>query len=411
MPSSPHLCSILPAMSAAETQKSGPLRQILLTPGPTQVPEAVLRELAEPVIHHRTSAFRAIFGELSERLARVFRTAAPVLTLSGSGTTAFEAAMTSLIERGQKAVTCAAGKFGERWQDICQSCGVEQVRIDAAWGEPIEAARVAETLAAHPDARVVVVVHSETSTCTACDLEAIANIVSKTDALLIVDGITSVAALPMQMDDWDIDVVVTGSQKALMLPPGLGFAALGPRARQRMAKTKGIATYTLDLRRWLADHTKNDVPFTPAINLVRAQRVALEMIENEGLENVWARTRRLARATRAALEAMDLKLVSRASSDSVTGAFYPAPAGDEIDDAHFRAALRERHGIHVAGGQKGRLGDFAGRIFRISHMGHVNAQDTRAALDAVETELIACGCRIEPGTALKAANAVLEAAD
>lgn len=375
----------------------------LLTPGPTAVPEAVLLELAQPIIHHRTKAFQAIFAEMSQRLQRVFRTEHPVLTLAGSGTTAFEAAQVSLIEPGAKALTVAAGKFGERWQDIYDAYGVEQVRVNVPWGRAVDPARIAQALADNPGVSVVTLVHSETSTATACDLEAVARVVRRTDALLIVDGITAVGALPLEMDDWGVDVVVCGSQKALMLPPGLAFVALGERALSRLDEVPAARCYNLDLRKWLASWRKDSVPFTPPVSLIRGQRVALQMIEDRGLENVWRRTAQLAAAGRAAFSAMGLEPISESPSDSVSGAFYP----EGVDDSTFRAAVRDRHGIHIAGGQNGRGGNWQGRVFRISHMGYVDAADTLAALIAIEAELIACGVKIAPGTAVAAATAVM----
>ena len=385
------------------------LKQRLLTPGPTQVPDAVLHEMALPLIHHRTKQFRAIFAEVSQRLQRVFRTTGPVLTLAGSGTTAFEAAQISLVTPGTKALTIAAGKFGERWQDVydlyARTLGVEQVRINVDWGNAVEPGIIEQALREHRDLSVVIVVHSETSTATVCDVERIAQIVRQTEALLIVDGITSVGAMPVEMDAAGIDCVVTGSQKAMMLPPGLGCVALGPRAIDRLAGVEPRGYYNLDLRRWLKTHADNDVPFTPPVNLIRGLRVALEMAEGEGLENVWSRTRRLAEATRAAFDAMNLRPISTSPSDSVTGAFYP----DSVDDSAFRAALRDKHGIHLAGGQKGRGADWSGRIFRISHMGYVSAEDTLAALTAVEAELLKAGVSIEPGAASITAGRLLSA--
>ena len=383
---------------------SDPMRQILLTPGPTQVPPEVLREMALPIIHHRTREFQDIFAEVSGRLGRVFGTEGPVLSISGSGTTAFEAAQVSLARPGSKVLTIAGGKFGERWQDIFDAyaagLGIEQIRLDVPWGQAVDPDRVARALKANPDVSVVTVVHSETSTATASDVKAIASITKDTDALLLVDGITSVGAIPVQQDAWGIDVLVSGSQKALMLAPGLGYVGLGPRAIQRLGAMESPGCYSLDLRRWLKSWEKQTVPFTPPVSLIRGQRVALEMIEREGLQRVWARTARLAAATRAAVGALGLDLVSRAPSDSVTGAFYP----EGVDDGAFRKALREKHGIHIAGGQDGRGADWGGRIFRVSHMGFVNAEETLAALAAVETELIAAGVQIEPGTAVSAAR-------
>ncbi len=376
----------------------------LLTPGPTAVPEAVLLEMAEPIIHHRTKQFRTIFGEMSERLQRVFCTQGPVLTLSGSGTTSFEASLVSLTRPGSKVMTIAGGKFGERWQDIYDQYApfldVENIKVNVDWGSAATADQVADQLKQNPDVSIVTIVHSETSTASACDIEAIAKVVRATDALLVVDGITSVGAMPVEMDKWGIDVLVTGSQKAMMLPPGLGFVGLGERAIQRLKDVKPGPVYNLDLRKWLKSHADNDVPFTPPVSLIRGQRVALKMIEDEGLESVHARTAQLANAGRAAFEAMGLKLISTSPSDSVSGAYYP----EGVDDSKFRGAVRDNHGVHIAGGQDGRGAKWKGKIFRISHMGYVDLGDTLAALSAIEAELIVAGSKIEPGTALAAAT-------
>jgi len=367
-------------------------KQRLLTPGPTAVPEAVLLEMAKPIIHHRTKQFQAIFKEVCEGLGRLYRTCGPVLSIAGSGTTAFEAAQVSLIKPGSKALTIAGGKFGERWQDVYEAYGVEQIQLNVPWGRAIQPEQIEEALKTHPGISVVTMCHSETSTATVADVQAVAQIVGKTDALLLVDGITSVGALPVEMDEWGIDVLVTGSQKAMMLPPGLGMVGLGERAIRRLEEVQPRGCYNLDLRRWLASWHKNDVPFTPPVSLVRGLRVALEMIETEGLENVWARTASLAATTRAALTEMGLKPISASPSDSVTGVHYP----EGIEDAAFRNGLRDRHGIHIAGGQNGRGAKWKGKIFRLSHMGYVDAGDTIAALAAIEAQLRHGGLKIQP---------------
>lgn len=382
-------------------------KQRLLTPGPTTVPEAVLLEMAQPIIHHRTKAFQAILAEVSERLQRLFRTAGPVLTIAGSGTTAFEATQVNLTKPGSKAITIAGGKFGERWQDVYdayrKSLGVEQVKINVPWGEAADPAQLEQALKDNPDASVVTVVHSETSTATASDVQQLAAVTRKTDALLIVDGITSVGALPVEMDAWGIDALVTGSQKAIMLPPGLGFVGLGERALARLKELDPPPAYNLDLRKWVAGHAKNDTPFTPPVSLIRGQRVALEMIEAQGLETVWARSRQLAEAARAAFTAMGLQLASKSPSDSVTSVFYPAG----VEDSKLRAAVRDNHGVHIAGGQDGRGAKWKGKIFRISHMGYVDAADTFAALSAIEAELIAASVKIERGVGVATAGKML----
>lgn len=386
------------------------LKQRLLTPGPTAVPPEVLAEMALPIIHHRTKQFQAIFAELCTQLQQVFRTKGPVLSIAGSGTTAFEAAQISLVKPGSKAITIAGGKFGERWQDVydayAATLGVTQIKINHAWGAAAPLDEIEAALKANPDVSVVTVVHSETSTSTASDVQAIAKLVSKTDALLLVDGITSVGAFPCEMDAWGIDVLVTGSQKAMMLPPGLGYVGLGERAIKRLEEVKPKGYYNLDLRKWLKSHAKNDVPFTPPVALIRAQKVACDLILAEGLDNVHKRTQGLAAASRKALAALGLEPISSSPSDSVTGFFYP----EGVDDSAFRKAVREGHGVHIAGGQDGRGASWKGKIFRISHMGFVDADDTRAGLDAIETELRKAApnaIKGEPGVAVKTFDANL----
>ncbi|MCX5662053.1 MAG: alanine--glyoxylate aminotransferase family protein [Planctomycetota bacterium] len=385
-------------------------KQRVMTPGPTSVPEAVLLEMAQPIIHHRTKQFQAIFKELSERLQRVFRTTGPVLSLAGSGTTSFEACQICLARPGSKVIAVAGGKFGERWQDIydayAKTLDLTVIKLNVPWGQAVTAEQIRQAIEQNPGVSAVALCHSETSTATACDVESIAAVTKETDALLLVDGITSVGAMPVEMDAWGIDCLVTGSQKALMLPPGLGFVGLGPRAIQRLTDVKPQGVYNLDLRRWLKSWQKNDVPFTPPVSLIRGQRVALEMIEAEGLENVCARAARLAAATRTAFTAMGLKLCSSSPSDSVTGAFYPetTPA---IDDKKFRAGTRDNFGIHLAGGQSGRGAEWEGKTFRVSHMGYVDAGDTLAAIAAIEAELRRLGHKVEPGTGIAAAAKAL----
>ena len=355
----------------------------LLTPGPTAVPEPVLLEMARPMIHHRTKEFQSIYEEVCQKLQWLFRTESPVLCIAGSGTTSFEAAQVSLMKRGTKALTIAGGKFGERWQDVYAAYGVEQIKINVPWGQAVELGEIEESLGRHRDVSVVTMCHSETSTATVADIQAVAQLVAKTDALLIVDGITSVGAMPVEMDAWGIDVLVTGSQKSLMLPPGLGMVGLGPRAVARLEEIEPVGCYNLDLRRWLESWRKKDVPFTAPVSLIRGLQVALGLLASEGLEATWARTSGLASVTRAAVAGLGLQLISGSPSDSVTGVFYP----DGVDDSRFRAALRDRYRIHIAGGQNGRGAKWKNKIFRISHMGYVDFGDTVATLVAIESEL------------------------
>ena len=382
------------------------LVQRLLTPGPTAVPPPVLKAMAQPIIHHRTKQFQAIFKEVSDGLQKLFKTTGPVLSIAGSGTTAFEAAQVSLIKPGSKAITVAGGKFGERWQDIYDAyaafLGIEQIKINTNWGDPAPVEQIEQALKDNPDVSIVTVVQSETSTATASDVKAIAALTQKTDALLLVDGITAVGALDVEQDAWGIDVLVTGSQKAMMLPPGLGYVGLGERALKRLDEVKPGPSYNLDLRKWVKSWQKNDVPFTPPVSLIQGQKVALDLVFQATIQGTIDRTRKLAKGTRAALQAIGLKPISTSPSDSVTGFYYP----DGVNDSAFRGALRDNHGIHIAGGQDGRGAKWKGKIFRLSHMGYVSEEDTRAALSAIETELNAAGYNVATGAAVVAVNAV-----
>jgi aspartate aminotransferase-like enzyme len=383
------------------------LKQRLLTPGPTAVPPAVLEELGQPIIHHRTKQFQSIFEELCGQLQRLFQTEGPVLSIAGSGTTAFEAAQVSLAKPNSKVLTVAAGKFGERWQEVYDAygpyLGLEQIKLNHDWGTPAPIERIEQTLKDNPDISVVTIVHSETSTATSSDVKKVAELTQKTDAILIVDGITSVGAFECQQDAWGIDVLVTGSQKAMMLPPGLGYVGLNERALKRLEAIESAPCYNLDLRKWHKSWKKNDVPFTPPVSLIRAQKVALEMIEQEGLDIRIDRTKKLARATQEAFKAMGLNLISDSPSPSVTGAFFPEGADDSI-----RGKLRDNHGIHIAGGQDGEGAKWKGKIFRLSHMGYVDADDTRACLEALDTEFKNAGATFNAGVAVDAFNKAYE---
>src|SRR5436190_2343720 len=289
----------------------------LFTPGPTSVPEATLLELAKPVHHHRTGEFRAMFNEIQTLLQYVYQTRQQVHTITGSGTAAFEAGFTSVVSPGAKVLSVSNGKFAERWASYGKTFGCEVKELKIPYGEHATAQQIESGLkSAKFDA--ITIVHSETSTATICDLEAIAKVVRKSgDTLLIVDGITSVGALPFRMDEWGVDVAITGSQKSLMLPPGLGYVALSERAWKAVEANRQ-KTYYFDLKKYRKSLEDSDTPFTPANTLVQAQLISLRMIKDEGLETVWKRTHVIAEAFRAGVRAMGFELFSRSPADSVT---------------------------------------------------------------------------------------------
>ncbi|GIW75734.1 MAG: serine-pyruvate aminotransferase [Phycisphaerae bacterium] len=367
----------------------------LFTPGPTSVPEATLLQLAKPVTHHRTAEFRKTFAELQELLKYVFQTQQTVYTITGSGTAAFEAAFTSVVSPGSKVLNVTNGKFAERWASYGKAFGVQVEELKLPYGQHATAEQINNTLKSGGFAAVVLV-HSETSTATTCDLQAIAKVVRQHgDVLLIVDGITSIGAFPFKFDDWGIDVAITGSQKSLMLPPGLGYVCLSPRAEAAMEKNKQSNFY-FDLKKYKKSIADSDTPFTPANTLIEAQLTSLRMIKQETIEGVWRRTQGCAAAFRAGVKALGLELFSQTPADSVTAVKYPSG----ITDKDFRNTLKKDHNIHVAGGQ----GTMEGTIFRVNHMGYTDIYDCLAVLAAIELTLKKLGKPVQLGAGISAAQ-------
>ena len=371
----------------------------LYTPGPTSVPEATLAELAKPVHHHRTGEFRTMFNQVQEALQYVFQTKSTVYTITGSGTAAFEAGLVSTLAPGTKALCVVNGKFAERWSAMCTTFGIEHKDIKLEYGQHVQPETIANELkAARYDA--VILVHSETSTATLCDLQNIGKAVRASgETLLIVDGITSIGALPFRMDEWGVDVAITGSQKALMLPPGLGFVALSDRAWKVAEQNKTQKDFYFDLKKYKKSITDGDTPFTPANTLIEGLAVSLKMVKDETLETVWKRTSTIAKATREGMKALGLELFSKQPADSVSAFIYPAG----VSDKDFRGTLKNKHNIHVAGGQ----GTMEGKIFRVNHMGYTDAYDALAVVAATEHTLKALGKPVQLGTGVAAAQQVL----
>ena len=369
----------------------------LFTPGPTMVPENVLLEMARPMEHHRTAWYRDLHKELCELLRYVFQTQATCLTFTGSGTSAMEASIVGCCPQGHKSLVVVNGKFAERWVQVCAAFAIDHTSLDVEWGHGAGVADISKAMDADPKIDTVVVVHSETSTTALTDVEAIARLTRERGALLIVDGITAVGALPVRMDDWGVDVYVTGSQKALMLPPGLGFAAVNDRAWERIDSGRTPTLYN-DLKAYRKSLETFDAPYTPAVSLMRAALCALRSIKDRTLESIWQETTMLARATRAAVVAMGLKVYAADPVDSVTAIVVPR----DVDEAALRKTMRSRHGFQIAGGQ----GKLKGKIIRFSHMGYVDAFDTLGAIAALEITPKGLGFDIEIGTGVAAAQKV-----
>ena len=373
------------------------IKQRLFTPGPTDVPAEVLNEMARPIFHHRTPRFREMLGRVHAGLKKILLTDSDVLTMVGSGTAALESAIACSVPRDKKVLIADGGKFGERWVKVGRRYGLDVDEVKLAWGTALQPATVADKLATG-DYGAVVTVHSETSTATACDLQAIAAIVAETDAILIADCITSAAALPLKTDEWGVDIVGTGSQKALMLPPGLGFLAVSDKAWKLIDAIDQPSLY-LDLKAYRKSAGKDDTPYTAAVSLVRGAEVAFNMINHLGVETVWRHTALLAEATRQAAIALGMEVFSKQPSDSVTAVLLPAG----VTDKQFRGTLRERFGCSVAGGQD----ELKDRAFRVSHMGWVDPLETIGLIAAIEFTLADCGADMQLGAGVTAATKAL----
>ncbi len=369
----------------------------LMTPGPSPVPEDVLLAMARPVIHHRSAEARAWNAEVVAGLKYVFQTENDVLILTCSGTGAMEAAVVNTVPAGGKALILDAGWFASRWGVICRTYGIEAVALPTEWGQAIDPDRVARALAEHPDAVAVFGTLSETSTGTGHPVEAIGRVVARTPAVFVVDGISGVGAMECRTDAWGIDVLCVGSQKALMMPPGLAFVAVSPKA---WAKIDAFDSPSFYFNLKAAREAARDAltPYTPAHSLIAGLREALKRIEAEGIEAVWERHRLMSRACRAGIVALGLELFSARPAEGLTTFRVPDP----LDDAAIRAGLADRFGIVTIGGQD-RL---KGQVIRVGHMGYMDELDVIAGLAALEMVLADLGHEVEPGRAVAAAQRV-----
>jgi aspartate aminotransferase-like enzyme len=370
----------------------------LMAPGPTPVPSEVLLAMAQPIIHHRTPQYERVFAEVRAALKRLFKTSAEVVPLACSGTGAMEAAVVNTLSAGDRVVVIRAGKFGDRFVELARAYGLEVVDLAAPFGHTVEAARLADVLAAHPDVKAVLTQHSETSTGVLHDVQAYAAVTRRHEAILIVDAVSSLGIADLPMDAWNVDLVVSGSQKGLMLPPGVGFCALGEKAWRR-TRTSTLPKYYFNLAEEVKSLTKNEVRFTPAVSIVVGLREALRLLEAEGLDNVFKRHDRLARATRAGVEALGLELFAKATPSPALTA-VAAPAG--VNSETIVAAYSQGHNITIAGGQ----GEMKGKLFRLGHMGYAAEFDVIAALAALEQVLADLGHPVDFGASVGAAQKI-----
>jgi aspartate aminotransferase-like enzyme len=371
----------------------------LMAPGPTPIPPEVLQALSRPILHHRTPEFEALFARVRGGLADLLETRSEVLVLAASGTGAMEAAVVNLLSPGDEAIVIRCGKFGERWGEITRAFGVTAHTLDAPYGDTIAPERVAEALRAHPRAKAVFATQSETSTGVLQGIEAYATLTRGTETLLVVDTVSSLGAVACPMDAWGVDVVVTGSQKGLMCPPGLAFIALNDRA-WRAAERATCPKFYWDLRSERKWQAKRQAQYTPAVSLLMGLDVAIGLLQAEGLPQVYRRHDRLARAMRGGAEALGLTLFPRATPSPAVTAIV-APPG--VDGEAVVRAYGEEHNITIAGGQ----GEMKGKIFRLAHLGYVGEYDVIIGLAALERVLARLGVPVDFGVGIAAAQKIL----
>jgi aspartate aminotransferase-like enzyme len=367
-------------------------KRYLMTPGPTPVPPEVLAAGAQPVLHHRGPDFRALMRRCLERLQAVCRTQNDVLLFTASGSAAFESAVVNLLSPGTRVLAVAAGEFGERWAKLARAYGADVEELSYAWGETPRSEDVRERVAG-TGAEVVFLVHSETSTGVVADVQALAQAAREEGALPVVDAVSSLGAVPLETDAWGLDVVVAGSQKALMTPPGLSLVTVSPAAWERAARSTNPRFY-FDWARMQASLETGSTPFTPAVSLVASLDAALGLLLDEGLEAAFARHAALGRACREGAKAMGLELYSPDEERSAVVTAILTPPG--VDAREVVLALRDRFGITVAGGH----GELAARLFRIGHIGYYDVFDITTVLAAVELLLAESGADVERGVAV-----------
>jgi aspartate aminotransferase-like enzyme len=377
------------------------IKQYLMTAGPTPLPPEVSQVMAAPMLYHRAPAFIEVYARCLQNLRIPFQTANDVLTFAASGSGAMESAVANLTRPGEPALVASCGKFGERWKELCDAFGASTLHHDAGWGNKVEPAEVDALLRANPGVEVVFTTLSETSTGVVNDIEALTRVAHRHGALIVVDAVSGLGAVPIPQDDWGVDVVVSGSQKALMCPPGLGFASVAPSALERAGSVPG-RRYFFDWVKTAKGQRKDppDSPFTPAVSTFMALDVALRLIKEEGMDGVFARHRLLGRATREAVKALDLDLFGPEDENANVVTAIKLPG--DIAGAKVPGRMRDLYGVTIAGGQD----QLKGRIARIAHCGYFGPFDIITTVAAFEMTLRDLGHDLELGTGVGAAQRV-----
>ncbi len=373
-------------------------RKNLMTPGPSPVPSFIREILAQEIIHHRTDEFRNILAKVHKGLQDLLLTKNPVVVLAASGTGAMEAAVSNLFSTGDKVITIAGGKFGQRWTEIAKSFSLDVIEMELNWGDPVSPRALEKLLNENKQVKAVFTTLCETSTATVYDIETITKIAKNAGAITIVDAISGLGQDRLLTDRWGVDVVVSGSQKGLMLPPGLSFISVGEKAKELIEKSS-LPKYYFSLKKALDKHKTNDTPYTPAVTLIMALAAALTEINQEGIQKRWERFEKLAKATRAAGEALGLSILSGSPSASVTAIKVP----ENIKSSEIVKLLRNEYGLSIAGGQA-QLKD---KIIRIAHMGWINEQDLISCFSLLEVALKKMGHKFNSGSSLAQLEEVL----
>jgi len=371
----------------------------LLSPGPTPVPEEVLAAAANPIIHHRTPEFSGIFMEVTEGLKYVFGTEQDVFVLTSSGTGAMEAAVINTLSPGDKVIILSGGKFGERWGQICRSYGVDVREVSIEWGEPFTKDQLTDELKANPETKAVFATLSETSSGTVYDIQGYGEVLAKSDAILVVDGISGLGATPCPVDEWGVDVMVAGSQKSFMIPPGLAYLSFSSKTWDLVEKST-LPKFYFDAKKYKKNLEKRTTPYTPAVSLVIQQKKALDIIKSVGLEKLFEHHRILGDATRAGVKAIGLELLSKSPGNILTAVNVPAG----IDGLKLVKTMQGKYMAYIAGGQD----PYKGKMFRIAHLGYMGGFDIITALTALEMTLSELGYDFKRGSAIGAAEAILK---
>ncbi|NOR15377.1 MAG: aminotransferase class V-fold PLP-dependent enzyme [Candidatus Aminicenantes bacterium] len=374
-------------------------KSYLLTPGPTPIPESVLAASAQPFMHHRTPEFAEIYATVTEGLKHIFQTEEDVYILASSGSGAMEAAVVNILSPGDKALVLNCGKFGDRWTKICNTYGIATTAVNIAWGDIYTKEQLEEEFGRHSDIKAVFSTLSATSTGTVYDIQGYSEVVSQTETLLVVDGISGVGAMPCPMDEWELDVVISGSQKSFMTPPGLAYISFSKKAWKSVELSLSPRFY-FDARAARKSLQKKTSPWTPAISLIMQQMHSLDIMQTLGLEQLFEHHRILGTATRAGIQAMGLNLLSKDPGNILTAVRTP----DGIDGTHLVKTMQAKYQAYIAGAQDPHKGEF----FRIGHLGYIGGFDIIIALSALEMALDDLSYTCERCSAIKAAEDILK---